>query len=183
MSEAGLVWLRCYSFPIQRNIRATIHHCACNDFGDGLGLLWPLPSSRLSVSNHYVCDGQTPTLDRGPTDRQQVVDREQLPASLQQRGVNSPGHACAQPAVHRLVHGNFPDSSWLASRVLVEGKLGPVPLLPFNQFLGYDDTTRPGASARVEQMLSRMFQTACVLFTFFWGGSMFQTCVGQSDAC
>ena len=69
-----------------------------------------------------------------------------------------------------LVHGNFPESSWLASRVLVEGKLGPVPLLPFNQFLGYDDTTRPGASARVEQMLSRMFQTACVLFTFVFLG-------------
>ena len=83
-----------------------------------------------------------------------------------------------------LVHANFPESSWLASRALVEGKLGPVPLLPFAQFLGYDDTTRPGASARVEQMLSRMFQTACVLFTFFFGGgSMFQTCVGQSDAC
>jgi hypothetical protein len=64
--------------------------------------------------------------------------------------------ALSQPCIG-LLHSNFPDSAWLSSRVLVEGKLGPVPLLPFNQFQGYDDITRPGASARVEQTLGCHF--------------------------
>ena len=87
MSEAGLVRLRCNRLPIKCNICATIHYCARNNVGDGLGLL---------------CDDQTPTLDRGPNDLQQVVDRQRIPASLLQRGVNSQGHACAQPAVRGL---------------------------------------------------------------------------------
>lgn len=60
--------------------------------------------------------------------------------------------ALSQPAV-ALLHTNFSESPWHSSRALVEGKVGPVPLLPVAQFLGYDDTSRPGASARVEQIL------------------------------
>ena len=38
-----------------------------------------------------------------------------------------------------------------------EGKLGPAPLIRMSDFLGYDSETKPGASARVEQILALCF--------------------------
>ncbi|CAK9050867.1 unnamed protein product [Durusdinium trenchii] len=52
-----------------------------------------------------------------------------------------------------VFHEHFEGSSFASeSRAVREGKLGPNPLIPYSQFMGYDnDTVKPGASARVEQ--------------------------------
>ena len=60
--------------------------------------------------------------------------------------------ALAQPCL-ALMHNNFDSPDWMKSDAVKEGKVGPVPLLKFGDFLGFDETTRPSASARVEQTL------------------------------
>ena len=85
-----------------------------------------------------------------------IVNAFQLLFQKDESASSRDQRALSQPCVG-VPHSNYPDSAWLASRVLVEGKLGPVPLLPFNQFQGYDEITRPGASARVEQTLGCHF--------------------------
>lgn len=53
-----------------------------------------------------------------------------------------------------LTHNNFPANEWVANSTAVKsGVLGPVSLLRCSDFLGYDEASRPGASARVEQKL------------------------------
>ena len=52
-----------------------------------------------------------------------------------------------------LFNGNFSDSIFLDSSAVKEGKVGPCPLLRVADFVGFDEETRPGPSARVEQML------------------------------
>ena len=77
-------------------------------------------------------------------------------------GSGRDARALSQPCV-ALVHQNFENNAWLKSDPIKEGKLGPVPLIPFNEFIGYDETTRPGAGARVEQILSSDLEVCFVL--------------------
>ncbi|CAK9022466.1 FO synthase subunit 1 [Durusdinium trenchii] len=59
--------------------------------------------------------------------------------------------ALAQPAL-ACFHTHFSEHSFTKSNAVTSGTLGPCPLLKVGDFLGYDgETTKPGASARVEQ--------------------------------
>ena len=95
-----------------------------------------------------------------------IVNAFQLLFQKDESASSRDQRALSQPCIG-LLHSNFPDSAWLSSRVLVEGKLGPVPLLAFAQFQGYDDVTRPGASARVEQTLRCHFIFDCFFHPAF----------------
>ena len=53
-----------------------------------------------------------------------------------------------------MIHQTFDNPEWLQSDAIVKGKLGPVPLIKFQEFIGYDETTRPSAPGRVEQLLA-----------------------------
>ena len=54
-----------------------------------------------------------------------------------------------------LTHNTFPQNDWTMNSTAVKtGVLGPVSLLRCADFLGYDEASRPGASARVEQKLA-----------------------------
>ena len=55
-----------------------------------------------------------------------------------------------------------------SSTAVKEGKLGPCPLAKFADFLGYDETQKPGASARVEQKLVFFIQTESFCIYNFW---------------
>ncbi|CAK9091359.1 FO synthase subunit 1 [Durusdinium trenchii] len=58
--------------------------------------------------------------------------------------------ALAQPAMATF-HSHFSDHAFLKSKPVRTGTLGPVPLIKFSELLGFDDVSKPGASARVEQ--------------------------------
>lgn len=60
--------------------------------------------------------------------------------------------ALSQPAVG-VFHANFDESRFHQSAGVKHGNIGPCELLRIADFEGYDDTRRPGASARVEQRL------------------------------
>ena len=62
------------------------------------------------------------------------------------------GRALNQPCL-ALMHTNYDQPDWLKSDPIKEGKLGPVNLIKFSDFIGFDDTNRPSAQARVEQPL------------------------------
>lgn len=59
-----------------------------------------------------------------------------------------------------LVHNNFDasEAEWLRSDAVKEGKLGPVSLVKFSEFLGHDEVSRPSAQSRVEQILVPVFR-------------------------
>ena len=61
--------------------------------------------------------------------------------------------ALAQPAMATF-HSHFSDHAFLKSKPVRTGTLGPVPLIKFSELLGFDDVSKPGASARVEQILN-----------------------------
>ena len=44
-------------------------------------------------------------------------------------------------------------SEWAESKAVVEGRLGPYPLIRVAEFLGFDDVSRPSPQARIEQSL------------------------------
>eukprot|EP00438_Fugacium_kawagutii_P023793 Skav228140 [mRNA] locus=scaffold2683:22736:26272:- [translate_table: standard] len=54
-----------------------------------------------------------------------------------------------------LVHNNYDaaECAWMQSNPVQEGKLGPVNLVRFQDFIGFDEVNRPSAQARVEQIL------------------------------
>lgn len=52
-----------------------------------------------------------------------------------------------------LFHNNYQRPDFLNCEAVQSGCIGPVPLIAYSEMLGYDDTTRPGPSARVEQIL------------------------------
>ncbi|CAK9072657.1 unnamed protein product, partial [Durusdinium trenchii] len=56
----------------------------------------------------------------------------------------------AQPALATF-HQTYNDPAWASSEAVKQGKVGPCPLLKIADFQGYDDTSKPGASARAEQ--------------------------------
>ena len=60
--------------------------------------------------------------------------------------------ALSQPAV-AVFHANFDESSFQQSTGVKHGRVGPCELIRIADFEGFDETKRPGASARVEQRL------------------------------
>ena len=53
-------------------------------------------------------------------------------------------------------HTSYKDSSpWSESDAMTSGRIGPYPLIRISDMVGYDEATRPSASARVEQTRSR----------------------------
>lgn len=58
------------------------------------------------------------------------------------------GQICAA-----VFHNNYQRPEFLLCDAVQTGCIGPVPLIPANDMLGYDDASRPGPSARVEQIL------------------------------
>ena len=64
--------------------------------------------------------------------------------------------ALSQPCL-ALVHNNFDNPEWLKSEAIIKGNIGPAPLIRFNDLLGFDETTRPSAQSRVEQILAFQF--------------------------
>ena len=48
-------------------------------------------------------------------------------------------------------HTHYSDHAFAQCLPVREGKLGPVPLIKFADYVGYDGDNKPGASARVEQ--------------------------------
>ena len=54
-------------------------------------------------------------------------------------------------------HSHFAAHAFHQCVPVREGKLGPAPLIRMSDFLGYDSETKPGASARVEQILALCF--------------------------
>lgn len=66
-----------------------------------------------------------------------------------------------------LLHNNFEASEWQRSEPVQQGKIGPVPLLRFSDFLGYDDTTRPSSQGRVEQILAMALSSRVYIQSFF----------------
>lgn len=60
--------------------------------------------------------------------------------------------ALSQPAV-AVFRGNFEASNFLVSAAVRLGKVGPCELVRIADMIGFDDSRRPGASARVEQTL------------------------------
>ena len=50
-------------------------------------------------------------------------------------------------------HSNYSEPVFGGSQAVRQGKLGPCPLIKVSDFINYDDTNKPGASARVEQNL------------------------------
>lgn len=52
-----------------------------------------------------------------------------------------------------LFHNNYPRPEFANCEAVQTGAIGPVPLIAANDMLGYDETTRPGPSATVEQVL------------------------------
>lgn len=56
--------------------------------------------------------------------------------------------------VHQQYHNETP---WDASSAVEDGRLGPCDLVKVSDLIGYDDATRPGASARAEQKLGSRF--------------------------
>ena len=64
----------------------------------------------------------------------------------------------------------------MRSAAVLEGRIGPVPLLRVSDFVGYNELCRPGAAARVEQFLAWtvMFMVAleasCERYVFLIGG-------------
>ena len=71
-----------------------------------------------------------------------------------------------QPCV-AMLHNNFETSEWQKAEAVQQGKIGPVPLLKFSDFLGYDDTTRPSAQGRVEQIPAMTFQVESISKVYF----------------
>lgn len=65
----------------------------------------------------------------------------------------------AQPALATF-HQTYNDPAWASSEAVKQGKVGPCPLLKIADFQGYDDTSKPGASARAEQQLAESIMTA-----------------------
>lgn len=51
-------------------------------------------------------------------------------------------------------------SDWQSSAAISAARVGPAPLIPIAQMIGFDEVTKPSASARVEQFLE-MFQPFC----------------------
>ena len=62
------------------------------------------------------------------------------------------GRCLSQLAV-AVFHQNFETSAFKESTGVREGKLGPLPLIRVADMIGFDETRRPGASARAEQQL------------------------------
>ena len=58
----------------------------------------------------------------------------------------------SQPALASF-HANFASTPLSESEAVIRGKLGPCPLLRIADLQGYDDDSKPGASARAEQWL------------------------------
>lgn len=58
-----------------------------------------------------------------------------------------------QPA-QATFHANFNNPPLAVSEAVVRGRLGPCPLLRISDLQGYDEDSKPGASARAEQMLA-----------------------------
>lgn len=79
-----------------------------------------------------------------------IVNGAQLLFTKPESGRDSRG--LSQPCL-AMFHNNFDSPQWLSSVPIKEGKLGPVSLIKFSDFIGFDDTNRPSAQARVEQML------------------------------
>ena len=50
-------------------------------------------------------------------------------------------------------HSNYTEPVFGASKAVRQGKLGPCPLIKVSDFINYDDSNKPGASARCEQNL------------------------------
>lgn len=51
-------------------------------------------------------------------------------------------------------HNSYSDTPWMEADPVTAGRVGPFPLIRISDMLGYDEATRPSASARVEQRLS-----------------------------
>ena len=61
----------------------------------------------------------------------------------------------------------FSGPAFEASAVLAENRIGPLPLIRVADMIGFDESNRPGASARVEQMLVlRYHDSPRVQYTF-----------------
>ena len=50
-------------------------------------------------------------------------------------------------------NNSYGESPWQESEASITGRIGPFPLIRIADLLGYDESTRPSASARVEQTL------------------------------
>ncbi|CAK9097688.1 FO synthase subunit 1, partial [Durusdinium trenchii] len=48
-------------------------------------------------------------------------------------------------------HNSYSDTPWMEADPVTAGRVGPFPLIRISDMLGYDEATRPSASARVEQ--------------------------------
>lgn len=61
-----------------------------------------------------------------------------------------------------VLSNSYPQSPWSESDAFQTARVGPFPLIRVADMLGYDETTRPSASARVEQNFG------CREDRFFW---------------
>lgn len=54
-------------------------------------------------------------------------------------------------------NNTFTETPWSESDAVSAGRVGPFPLIKVAEMLGYDEATRPSASARVEQKLISVY--------------------------
>lgn len=145
-----------------------------------LGSILAMSSSYFGLVMHPVLQSQTT--------RQAVLKHKHLlENSLQKQQLTShqsiqilyckpdstsrDGRGLSQLAT-AVFHESFDASPWTESMAVREGKCGPCKLLPISQFLGYDDVSKPGASARVEQ-------TRGVVNKFYWANTAFNSKTGS----
>ena len=126
-------------------------------------------ASILSMGSTSMCHMQLPMMQSQTTTSALLTHKRLLEDQFMKANLNITNHvqllfkkedstAADRRALSQcclaLTHNNFPQNEWVQSCTAVKsGCLGPVSLLRYNDFLGYDETTRPGASARVEQTL------------------------------
>ena len=73
------------------------------------------------------------------------------------------GRSLSQPAM-AVFHGNFDSCCFMECAPVVQGKLGPVPLIRIADMQGFDELRRPSASARAEQHHVRTLRLFYVVF-------------------
>lgn len=107
---------------------------------------------------------QTQTSEAALLKHRQLLDNNLLKAGLSMKNLvqilySKPdstardGRQLAQLGLATF-HSHFESHAFALSKPVKEGKLGPCPLIKVSEFLGYDqEVSKPGASARVEQIL------------------------------
>ena len=77
------------------------------------------------------------------------------------------------------LHSGYGNSPWATVDALQSGRLGPFPLIRVSDMLGYDEVTKPSASARVEQKIG--FQWSVFFPRFFFKAVDFRMLLSMDD--